>query len=208
MESVIAELEGTLVKNPDPFSYFMLIAFEASGLIRFAILLFLWPVIRFLDLFGLEEFGFKLTTFVAVVGLRISDIESVARAVLPKFYMDDVDVEAWRVFSQYGKKVVVTKTPRVMVERFIKEHLKADEVIGSELVVNRFGFAMGLVRDVGSVSDRAIKLFGDEKPSLGLGRCGNDDSSKFMSLCKVSIILMLSYVFLRVTLVKNHLSIK
>ena len=53
MESVIAELEGTLVKNPDPFSYFMLIAFEASGLIRFAILLFLWPVIRFLDLFGL-----------------------------------------------------------------------------------------------------------------------------------------------------------
>ncbi|CAO2825526.1 unnamed protein product [Amaranthus hypochondriacus] len=184
MESVIAELEGTLVKNPDPFSYFMLIAFEASGLIRFAILLFLWPVIRFLDLFGFGDVGFKLTTFVAVVGLRISEIESVARAVLPKFYMDDVDVEAWRVFSQYGKKVVVTKTPRVMVERFVKEHLKADEVIGSELVVNRFGFATGLVRDIGSVSDRAIKLFGDEKPSLGLGRCGNDDSSKFMSLCK------------------------
>ncbi|KNA06952.1 hypothetical protein SOVF_176340 [Spinacia oleracea] len=184
MESVVAELEGTLVKDPDPFTYFMLIAFEASGLIRFTLLLLFWPIIRFLDLVGMEDVGFKLTTFIAVAGVRISDIESVARAVLPKFYMDDIDIDAWRVFSQYDKKVVVTKTPRVMVERFVKEHLKADEVIGSELVVNRFGYAMGFIRDVGSDSGRVAKLFGDEEPSLGLGRSSSNDSNTFMSLCK------------------------
>ncbi|XP_021757283.1 glycerol-3-phosphate acyltransferase 7-like [Chenopodium quinoa] len=184
MESVVAELEGTLVKDPDPFSYFMLIAFEASGLIRFTLLLLLWPIIRFLDSVGMKDAGFKLTTFIAVVGVRLSDIESVARAVLPKFYMDDVDMDAWRVFSHYDKKVVVTKTPRVMVERFLKDHLKADEVIGSELVVNRFGYAMGFVLDVGSDSGRVAKLFGDETPSLGLGGSSINDSNTFLSLCE------------------------
>lgn len=187
MESVVSELEGTLVKDPDPFSYFMLIAFEASGLIRFTLLLIFWPIIRLLDLMGMNEVGFKLTIFIAVVGLRIPDIESVARAVLPKFYMDDIDIDAWRVFYQYDKKVVVTKTPRLMVERFVKDHLKADEVIGSELVVNRFGYLTGFVHDFGSDSDRVSKLFGDEKPSLGLGRSSSNDSNTFMSLCKVSI---------------------
>ncbi|CAO2817109.1 unnamed protein product [Amaranthus hypochondriacus] len=184
MESVVAELEGILVKNPDPFSYFMLIAFEASGLTRFTILLLLWPVIRFLDLIGMHDLGFKLTIFISVVGIRISEIESVGRSVLPKFYMDDVDIEAWRLFNQYGKKVVVTKTPRVMVERFAKEHLKADDVIGNELIVNRYGFTTGFVMDVGSVSDRVIRLFDNGTPSLGLGRLNSDDYSKFMSLCK------------------------
>ncbi|KMT18365.1 hypothetical protein BVRB_2g025190 [Beta vulgaris subsp. vulgaris] len=184
MESVVSELEGTLVKDPDPFSYFMLIAFEASGLIRFTLLLIFWPIIRLLDLMGMNEVGFKLTIFIAVVGLRIPDIESVARAVLPKFYMDDIDIDAWRVFYQYDKKVVVTKTPRLMVERFVKDHLKADEVIGSELVVNRFGYLTGFVHDFGSDSDRVSKLFGDEKPSLGLGRSSSNDSNTFMTLCK------------------------
>ncbi|XP_074289859.1 glycerol-3-phosphate acyltransferase 5-like [Silene latifolia] len=186
MESVVAELEGTLVKDPDPFSYFMLIAFEASGVIRFSLLLILWPIIRLMDLVGLEEAGLKLTIFVAVAGLRISEIESVARAVLPKFYMDEVDMDAWRIFSKFDKRVVVSKTPRVMVERFVKEHLRVDEVIGIELDVNRFGFATGLVKDVGSVSDRVSRLFGDEKPSLGLGMFDNPSygSNSFMSLCK------------------------
>jgi glycerol-3-phosphate acyltransferase len=184
LDSVVAELEGVLLKNSDPFSYFMLVAFEASGLIRFALLLMLWPVIRFLDVMGFENVGFKLMIFVAFAGVRESEIESVARAVLPKFYMDDIDMEAWKVFSSYEKRVVVTETPRVMVERFVKEHLRADEVIGSELVVNRFGFSTGFIKnDTRSISDRVAKLFVDETPSLGLGRPTATGSS-FMSLCK------------------------
>ncbi|KAF4392631.1 hypothetical protein F8388_003051 [Cannabis sativa] len=57
--------------------------------------------------------------FVAVAGVRESEIVSVARAVLPKFNMDDLDMEAWKVFSSYDKRVVVTKTPMIFVERNI-----------------------------------------------------------------------------------------
>ncbi|XP_022764521.1 glycerol-3-phosphate acyltransferase 5-like isoform X1 [Durio zibethinus] len=116
MESVVSELEGTLLKDPDLFSYFMLVAFEASGLIRFALLLLFWPVIRLLELLGMDDAGLKLMVFLATMGLHVSEIESVSRAVLPKFYMDDIDMEAWKVFSSYDKRVVVTKTPRIMVE--------------------------------------------------------------------------------------------
>ncbi|KAH9766925.1 glycerol-3-phosphate acyltransferase 5 [Citrus sinensis] len=91
-------------------------------------------------------------------------------------------MEAWRVFSSCDKRVVVTKTPRVLVERFVKEHLRADEVIGSELLVNRFGFATGFVQgDFASIFSRAAKMFVDEKPTLGLGRASD---SSFLSLCK------------------------
>ncbi|KAK6929366.1 Phospholipid/glycerol acyltransferase [Dillenia turbinata] len=170
--TVVSELEGILLKNPDPFAYFMLVGFEASSLIRFAFLLFLWPIIRLLDLFGMKEASLKFTIFVAVAG----------RAVLPKFFIDDVDVETWRVFIGYGKRVVVNQMPRIMVEMFLKEHLKADEVIGSELVINRFGYAT--VDDgVGSIIVRAEKLFGYEKPTLGLGR-SMQGSSSFLSFCK------------------------
>ncbi|KAE8718035.1 Glycerol-3-phosphate acyltransferase 5 [Hibiscus syriacus] len=132
MEFVVSELEGTLLKDKDPFSYFMLVAFEASGLIRFMLLLLFWTVIRLFDALGMDDAGLKLMVFIATVGLRVSEIESVSRAVLPKFYMEDVDMEAWKVFSLYDIRVVVTKSPRVLVERFVKEHLRADEVTGNE----------------------------------------------------------------------------
>ncbi|CAI9273595.1 unnamed protein product [Lactuca saligna] len=147
MESVVSGLEGSLLKNNDPFSYFMLLAFEASGLTRFTFLLLIWPVIRLLDICGKGDTGVKLAIFVATAGVSMSEIESVARAVLPKFYFDDLDKDAWRVFSSGERRVVVTKMPRVMVERFAREHLGADDVVGSELGVSRFGLATGLVQE-------------------------------------------------------------
>lgn len=41
--SVVAELEGALLRDACTFPYFMLVAFEASGLPRFVALLALWP---------------------------------------------------------------------------------------------------------------------------------------------------------------------
>ncbi|XP_011002643.1 PREDICTED: glycerol-3-phosphate acyltransferase 5-like [Populus euphratica] len=183
MDAVVSELEGILLKDRDPFSYFMLVAFEASGLLRFALLLIFWPVIWLLEMLGMEEYGLKLVVFVATAGVSESEIESVARAVLPKFYMEDIDMEAWKVFSSYDRRVVVTKMPRIMVERFVKEHLGADEVIGSELVISRFGFATGFVKgnNIDSyISSRVAKLFIDEKPGFGLGTI----TSSFLSQCK------------------------
>ncbi|KAI4370585.1 hypothetical protein MLD38_018925 [Melastoma candidum] len=151
--TVVLELEGTLLSDPDPFSYFMLVAFEASGIVRFTLLLLIWPLIRLLELSGKRDGGLRLMTFVAVAGLREGEIVSVARAVLSKFYMDDLNMDAWRVFSSSGgaDRVVVTRTPRIMVEWFAKDHLLADEVIGSELEVNRFGYVTGFVKgEIGS----------------------------------------------------------
>ncbi|KAG8390837.1 hypothetical protein BUALT_Bualt01G0125000 [Buddleja alternifolia] len=185
MESIVSELEGTLLNNPNTFSYFMLIAFEASGLIRFALLLALWPIIRLLEVSGREDDGLKLTIFVATAGVPFCEIQAVARAVLPKFYLDDIDMEAWRVFSSYDKRVVVTKMPRIMVEMFVKDHLRADDVIGCELSTNRFGLATGFVKDdFGSIAKNVAVLFGDEHPSLGLGRPKSGCGSFFLPLCK------------------------
>ncbi|XP_076905818.1 glycerol-3-phosphate acyltransferase 5-like [Bidens hawaiensis] len=185
MDSVVSELEGTLLKNKDPFSYFMLVAFEASGLIRFTLLLLFWPIIKLLDACGKADISLKLAIFLATVGVPMSEIESVARAVLPKFYFDDIDLEAWKVFNLGEKRVVVTKMPTVMVKQFVKDHLLADEVIGSELVVSRFGFATGLVRDGvfgSSVCDRVAAMFSGRQPTLGLASCPSD--SPFLSLCQ------------------------
>ncbi|KAL0321928.1 UNVERIFIED_CONTAM: Glycerol-3-phosphate acyltransferase 5 [Sesamum calycinum] len=185
MESVVSELEGTLLKDPDVFSYFMLIAFEASGLIRFALLLALWPVIRLLEVCGRGEDGLRLTVFAATAGVPVSEIEAVARAVLPKFYLDDINMGAWRVFGSYDRRVVVTRMPRIMVERFGKDHLMADAVVGTELSINRFGLATGFIRDgIGSIGKNVTDLFRDEKPSLGLGRPNCGSSSLFMPLCQ------------------------
>nr|GMC59260.1 glycerol-3-phosphate acyltransferase 5-like [Ipomoea batatas] len=185
MDSVVSELEGTLLKDPDPFCYFMLVAFEASGLLRFAALLMLWPAIRALEVCGKGKMGLKVMIFVATAGVRMSEIEAVARAVLPKFYLDDVEMEAWRVFGGGGerRRVVVTRMPRIMVEMFVKGHLRADEVVGSELAVNQFGFATGFIKEgFDSVHERVAKLFeGDDdgQPSLGLGR--SNPGSSYLS---------------------------
>lgn len=143
--SGVFELEKVLLKDPHPFPYFMLIAFEASGLIRFMLLLLMWPLVRFFEGIGMEELSLQLMVFFAVAGLKETEIESVSRAVLPKFYMDDIDMVAWNNFNSFRRRVVLTRCPKVMVERFAKDHLRANEVFGRELHINRFGYATGLL---------------------------------------------------------------
>ena len=214
MESVIAELEGTLLKSSDVFSYFMLMAFEASGLIRFTLLLFSWPLVRLLDAAGMAELGLKLATFVATFGVRKAEIESVSRAVLPKFFMDDLNMDVWRVTSRFRRRVVVTKMPRVMVEMFVKEHLRADEVVGCELGFNRFGFATGLVKGgLGSVVEEISRIFelGNDgrRPTMGMGRPSS--SSSFLGLCEVSYFTFSCFFFffnfLKITLFRDFVVI-
>ncbi|KAJ6841867.1 glycerol-3-phosphate 2-O-acyltransferase 6-like [Iris pallida] len=185
--SVLSELEGVLLNDSDPFPYFMLVAFEASGLIRFALLLLLWPLVKLLDMLGFHELGLRIMIFVAVAGVRESEIEAVARAVLPKFYMEDVNMAAWHAYSSYDRRVVVTMCPRLMIERFVKDHLRADEVVGCELEVNRSGFATGFVKSTpgsgGSlISTRVREIFGADQPDAAL--VAKPTSSLLSSFCK------------------------
>ncbi|KAH9325337.1 hypothetical protein KI387_005515 [Taxus chinensis] len=191
--SVVSDFEGALLHRKNAFSYFMLVAFEASGILRFALLLLSWPVYAVLYYFISEAAGLRVLIFVALVGLRVSEIESAGRAVLPKFYMEDLNCETWRVFSSFGRRVVVTSSPRVMVESFLKRHVQAEEVIGTEIEVNRFGRATGFVKVPGVLLGLhkrfAVKaLFGDATPTVGLGREIPVERS-FMALCQESYVV-------------------
>ncbi|CAD5322716.1 unnamed protein product [Arabidopsis thaliana] len=154
-----------ILKNKDSFSYFMLLAFDASGLIRFTVMLFHWPIIKLLDVLRYNNAALKLMIFIATVGLCEGEIEAVARTVLPKFYMDDV----------------------------AKEHLRADNVIGTELNVNKLGFVTGFIRETNmdkSILNRVSKLFDDRRPHLGLGKASKTASTTFLSLCEIHALVM------------------
>ncbi|KAG6490802.1 hypothetical protein ZIOFF_052117 [Zingiber officinale] len=165
--TMVVEFEGTLLKAADPFPYFMLLAIESDsfGLVRFALLLLVWPVLKLLDQMGRAGLGLRVMVYVAVAGVKEAEVEAVARAVLPKFFMEEVDVAAWRAFRSDGRKlVVVTRWPRVMVEWFAKEHLYVDAVVGREIEVNRFGFASGLIEEeeAAEVLEKWAAVFGSK----------------------------------------------
>ncbi|XP_050210142.1 glycerol-3-phosphate acyltransferase RAM2-like isoform X2 [Mercurialis annua] len=189
--TVVADMDGTLLIGRSSFPYFALIAFEAGGFFRLLFLLLASPLAALLYYFVSESAGIQLLIFTSFAGMKISDIESVARAVLPKFYSGDLHPESWRVFSSCGKRCVLTANPRIMVEAFLKDFLGADLVLGTEISSYK-GRATGFVKSpgvlVGSNKANALqKTFGDTKPEIGLGDRHTD--APFMSLCKESYLV-------------------
>lgn len=186
--SVVAELEGALLRSADTFPYFMLVAFEASGLPRFALLLALWPLLRLLELAGRRGLALRAAAFVATAGVPRAEVEAVSRAVLPKFMADDVDPAAWAAFgSCEGTRVVVTRMPRVMVDRFAREHLGAHAVVGCDLEYSRLRRSTGLLRGASyeDVATRVRALFAGDgcRPGLGIG--GSKMARSFLTFCEV-----------------------
>lgn len=180
-------MDGTLLRGRSSFPYFALVAFEAGGILRLLFLLLASPIAGLLYYLVSESAGIQVLIFASFVGLRVTDIESVARAVLPKFYASDLHPESWRVFSSCGKRCVLTANPRIMVEAFLKDFLAADLVVGTEISTYK-GRATGLVRDPGVLvgnkkADALLKAFGETQPEIGLGDRQTD--IPFMALCKV-----------------------
>lgn len=93
-QSVVSDLDGTLLRSSSSFPYFLLVAFEAGSPLRALVLLLLSPVIWFSYHLVSEAAGIKLLIFISFAGLKLSAIQSVARGVLPKFYLE-VTVFAW-----------------------------------------------------------------------------------------------------------------
>jgi glycerol-3-phosphate acyltransferase len=189
-QTVVTDLDGSLMRGRSSFPYFMLLAFEGGGIIRATLLLLLAPCCWFLYHCVSEEAGIRLLIFVSCVGLREKEIQSVARAVLPKFYSEDVHSETWRVVSSFGKRYLLTATPRIMVEPFAVTYLGVDKVLGTELHVTKSGIATGLLMSPGVLlgKKKAAALrceFGDTTmPDVGIGDRLSDHP--FLSLCKVS----------------------
>ena len=76
---------------------------------------------------------FFFPSFISFCGLRMKDMENTSRAVLPKFYLENLNLEAYEVVASVGSRVFFTTMPKVMVEGFLKEYLNADAVIATEL---------------------------------------------------------------------------
>ncbi len=180
-DTLVCDIHGTLLRSQSFFPYFMLVAFEGGSIVRAFLLLLSCPVLWVLD----YELKLRVMIFISFCGLRLKDMENVSRAVLPKFYLEKLNLKAYEVLASTRKKVVFTSVPRVMVEGFLKEYLGVGNVIGSEL--HTVGhYYTGLPSGSGLlVKHRALKeFFGDTKPDIGLGSLSLHDHL-FISLCKV-----------------------
>ncbi|KAF6157315.1 hypothetical protein GIB67_004253 [Kingdonia uniflora] len=189
--TVVADMDGTLLRGTSSFPYYMLMAFEVGGILRLLFLLLATPLGTFLFYFVSESVGVQVFIFATFSGMKVSDIEFMAQAVLPKFYVTDLHPESWRVFSSCGKKCVLTANPRIMVEAFWKDYLGADMVLGTEIGTYK-GRATGFVLPpgvlVGDNKPVALrKAFGEKQPEIGLGDRSSD--FPFMTLCKESYVV-------------------
>ncbi|KDP28287.1 hypothetical protein JCGZ_14058 [Jatropha curcas] len=70
----------------------------------------------------------------------------VGRAVLPKFFLEDVGLEACEVVKRGRRKVALSDFPQVMIESFLKDYLQIDCVIGRE-VKSVCGYFVGLLEE-------------------------------------------------------------
>ena len=114
---------------------------------------------------------------------------------MPKFYLENLNLEAYEVVASVGSRVFFTTMPKVMVEGFLKEYLNADAVIATELHTAGCYFTGFLSKSGLLVKHSALMdYFGDTKPDLGIGNASLHDQL-FVSLCKVS--LKLASYFLR-----------
>ncbi|KAF9620942.1 hypothetical protein IFM89_015339 [Coptis chinensis] len=153
-QTVIFDVEGTLLKSSSLFPYFMLVAFEAGSLLRALVLFLIYPFVCMVS----EEMGIKIMVMVCFCGIKKESFRA-GRAVLPKFFMEDVGLQGFEMIMKGGRKVGVSHLPRVMVEGFLREYLEIDGVVGRELKVYK-GYYVGLMehkRKSGSVLEELFE---------------------------------------------------
>ncbi|KAF8413616.1 hypothetical protein HHK36_001608 [Tetracentron sinense] len=185
-ETLVCDINGTLLRSDQSFfPYFMLVAFEGGSIFRSFLLLLSSPLLLVLD----HELRLRFMVFITFCGLRLKDMDSVGRAVLPKFFLENLNLHAYEVLASTGRRVVFTSVPRVMVEGFLKDYLRVDDVVGTELQ-SVGGYFTGFLSGSGLlVKHRALKeYFGEKKPDIGLGSsCLHDHL--FISLCKEAYVV-------------------
>ncbi|KAL0379507.1 UNVERIFIED_CONTAM: Glycerol-3-phosphate 2-O-acyltransferase 4 [Sesamum angustifolium] len=155
--SIAADLDGTLLISRSSFPYFMLVAIEAGSLLRGLILLLSFPLIAVAYIFVSESLAIRMLIYISYSGLKVRDIELVSRAVLPRFYANDVRAESYEVI---GTEIEVDP--------------KTKKATG---FVKKPGVLVGKWKKLG-----VLKEFGDEKPDIGIGDRESDHD--FMSICK------------------------
>lgn len=184
-QTLIFNVEETLLKSSSLFPYFMLVAFEAGSPLRAFLLLALYPFICLLH----KETALKIMVFISLFGIKKEGF-MVGRSVLPKYFLEDVGLEGFEVVTKCRTKVGVSQLPQVMIESFLKEYLNVDYVVGKELKVF-CGYYMGVMEDniqdfnivKGNLKEDGILL-----SSNVIGICGSKASltHPLFAFCKVS----------------------
>ncbi|RCV18323.1 hypothetical protein SETIT_3G291600v2 [Setaria italica] len=164
--TVLVDVEGWLLRSPlSTFPYFMLVAIEAGSFLRGLLLLLMYPVLRLLALLSLD-LCLKAMVMVSLFGLREKEVARISKAVLPKYFLEDVTNEGLEAFNdKAGKVVAVTASfPRVMVEAFLKEYLGVHAVVGREVTVAA-GHYIGLLEEEHAVMKR-VEAFLEEMEEM------------------------------------------
>lgn len=177
------DLEGALLISPSLFPYFMLVAFEAGGLLRALILLLLYPLFCSVG----QELRIKIMVFISFFGIR-KDKFRVGTAVLPKFFLENVGCEGFDAVMNCGRKVGVSELPTIMVEGFLKDYLGAEAVVGRELKVV-YGYYVGLMEEKATGWATLNKLLVESKKTgyqaIGIGRFSKSLLQQLLLHCEV-----------------------
>ncbi|CAN8248103.1 unnamed protein product [Cochlearia groenlandica] len=143
LHTLIFNVEGALLKSTSLFPYFMLVAFEAGGVIRSFILFILYP---FITLMLSHEMGIKVMVMVSFFGIKKDGFKA-GQAVLPKYFLEDVGFEMFQVLRKGGKRIGVSDDlPQVMIEWFLRDYLNIEVVVGREMKVVG-GYYLGIMED-------------------------------------------------------------
>ena len=87
-DTVVAALDGTQLCDRSSFPYFAHMAFETGSVLRLLLLIVLAPLAGLLYFFVSKSAGIQVLMLGSMAGVKVDDIKSVARAVLPKFLLD------------------------------------------------------------------------------------------------------------------------
>lgn len=176
----------------------MLVAFEAGGLLRATALLMSYPLIRLVG----QEMGLKIMVMISFFGVK-KDNFRIGSSVLPKFFLNDVGLEAFEALKRGKKRIGFSNIfPQVMIESFLKDYLEVEEVVGRELKVF-YGYFVGLMEEKVKVSSLShlIHQQGEEEEEKEsnmfhkngnlIGICGSQKGYDFQllsSICNVSFL--------------------
>ncbi|CAN6467303.1 unnamed protein product [Victoria cruziana] len=179
-KTMLCHLDSALLRSDSTFSYFMLVAFEGGSLLRALLLLLTSPFLFLLN----EDLRLRAMVFVSFCGLKKRGF-NLGRSVLPKFFLEDVDLEGFNALMSANKKVVFSGLPRVMIEGFLVDYLGVDLVVGSELSAAG-GYYTGLLQRGGGMGRMVVvlrNLFGEKKADVGLENINASDYH-WLSCCK------------------------
>ncbi|KAJ1691615.1 hypothetical protein LUZ63_015770 [Rhynchospora breviuscula] len=169
-KTLVIDMDEWLLKSHSTFPYFMLVALEGGGYLRGLLLLFSY---LFLYSFASEELMLKVMVMFSFCGMKVDGFR-LDRAVLPKYFLDNVGLEGFEVLKKGLKEAkgvvcVSRRVPRVMVDGFLRDYMGVKDIMGREIGM-KYGFFSGVLMDWNE-DKLAQKLEGVGGDVMAFGSC-------------------------------------